>query len=114
MSRVTKPRSQRTNYNADRFHVVMYVRSNGEHSTTYNTGTSSFQHIWSVSHVGDQIVLKTTTGRYLVTAHDDAIKKDPAVDDGLVKIGPYLTFNDKHSAIMCAAMRATKGRKVED
>jgi hypothetical protein len=98
-----KPRKK--NYNADRFYVVAYVRSDGELVRVYNTGTDSFHNIWRVARVESQVVLKTTTGRYLVTAHDDAVRDDNAY----VTIGTYTTFNDKHSAVMAAIMRATKG-----
>lgn len=101
-----KRKKATAHYNADRFHTICWIAFSGQMNKVYNTGTSKFQQIWAMASVGSQIVLKTTTGRYLVTAHDDAIGVDGA---GKVSIGEYLTFNDKNSAIMCATMRATRG-----
>ncbi len=99
-------KNKREDYNANRFFIIMYVRNDGSHSTVNNIGTSSFEHVWAMGKIGDQFVLKTTTDKYLVTAHDDAIG---AIEESEVRIGSYLTFNDKHSAIMAATMRATRG-----
>jgi len=91
---------------ADRFYVIAHARTNGKLIRVYNTGTSSFHTIWAVASVGSYIVLKTTTGHYLVTAHDAAMFRD---DNAHATMGPYLTFNNKNAAIMAAIMRATKG-----